>query len=152
MRQRNMYLMRSWMQKENRHGAVVKWVDYGSAGRSQEWDLLTHLMSTSSGAACWMWPHPLPHNPTRDDLAPTWAMLLDLTRTQLSATQGLNITLMWLRSMTERIMWQSYLCTFVKKGSMIAVDSVHALKNCVKWKTCRSFCFLLKKVKQLTQL
>lgn len=46
-----------------------KWVENGASGQSQEWDLLTHLMSTSSEAACWMWLHPLPHNPTRDDLA-----------------------------------------------------------------------------------
>lgn len=98
--------------KDNRHEAMVKWVDYGTVGQSQERDLLTHFMSTSSGAACWMWPHPLPYNPTRDDLASTRATLLDLTRTQLSATQVLNITLMWLHSMTEWIMWQSCLCTW----------------------------------------
>lgn len=98
--------------KGNRHEAMVKWVDYGTVGQSQERDLLDHFLSTSSGAACWMWPHPLPHNPTRDDLASTWATLLELTRTQLSATQGPNITLMCLHSMTEWIMWQRCLCTW----------------------------------------
>lgn len=79
------------------------------------------VLSTSSGAACWTWPHPLPHNPTRDDLASTRTTLLDLTTTQLSATRGLSITLMWLHSMTEWIMWQSCLCTWnmviKKRGS-----------------------------------
>lgn len=70
------------------------------------------VLSTSSGAACWTWPRPLPHNPTRDDLASTRATLLDLTTTQPSATRGLSITLMWLDSMTEWIMWQSCLCTW----------------------------------------
>lgn len=41
------------MQKRgDMHGATVKRVDYSAVGQSQERDLLTHLMSTSSGAAC----------------------------------------------------------------------------------------------------
>lgn len=31
--------------KDGRHGATVKWVDYGSVGRSQVRDLLTHFVS-----------------------------------------------------------------------------------------------------------
>ena len=118
MRQRNMsFYELLYMQEGNAGaGAVVKWVDYGAAGQSQEWDLLTHLMSTSSGAACWMWPHPLLRNPTRDDLASTQATLLDLTRAQLSATRGPNTTLMWLHSMTERIMWRRCLRTWEIRG------------------------------------
>lgn len=56
---------------------MVKWGDYGGAGQSQERDLLTHLMSIFSGAACWLWPHSLPNNPTRDGLTMTQDVRLE---------------------------------------------------------------------------
>lgn len=83
MQQRNVpFALAAICKKGNMQGA--KPLYYIDVGQSHERDLLTHIASTSSGADCWIGAHPLPHNPTRDDLVFTRAMLLDLTRTQMS--------------------------------------------------------------------
>lgn len=96
--------------KDGRHGATVKWVDYGSVGQSQVRDLLTHFASCPLPAELLVGRDPI-HSPIilQEMILPrherhywTWQQPNRLPRLDLS------ITLMWLHSVTEWIMWQLF--------------------------------------------
>lgn len=53
MQQRNVpFALAAICKKGNMQGVMLKRLDYIDVGQSHERDLLTHIASTSSGAAC----------------------------------------------------------------------------------------------------